>query len=366
MRLFTFIVALFIGLTSFAHRGDFLAIVDVEISETEDNYIYSFNVENINAVEVRKVKIEFVVNSKSVFQKYYPVVKADHKFFSEKFIIPKKWINPEVDLIQIEITEIFGRKDDWGGWDSPTFKQSNTPFSEFIADAPWRMKKTDENGSEVGIPVHMFLHDADEVVGTSPQIDYINVKVKNVADNSFGSALTYNSLSTADFESLFSTQSQQNNVLGVRGFSQGDLVSSSSYTMDFNKDSDIFGGDFLEISDEFWYFTFTIPPSSLVGLSDVVDIEVTCAYDNFTFTDDVIRLRVFRSTEDLPAQANYYRGDTHLHSMFTQNTAEIGLSLSGTKEAAKKIGLDWITTTDHTSDFDNYGDGNINTNWGLN
>ena len=123
MRLFTFIVALFIGLTSFAHRGDFLAIVDVEISETEDNYIYSFNVENINAVEVRKVKIEFVVNSKSVFQKYYPVVKADHKFFSEKFIIPKKWINPEVDLIQIEITEIFGRKDDWGGWDSPTLNR---------------------------------------------------------------------------------------------------------------------------------------------------------------------------------------------------------------------------------------------------
>ncbi len=75
------------------------------------------------------------------------MLKAEHNFFNEKFEVPKKWINPEVDLIQIEITEIFGKKDDWGGWDSPTFKQVNTPFSEFIADAPWRMRKTDESGN---------------------------------------------------------------------------------------------------------------------------------------------------------------------------------------------------------------------------
>ena len=57
MKLFTFIVALFIGLTSFAHRGNFLAIVNVEITETEKSYIYSFDVENINAIEVRDIKI---------------------------------------------------------------------------------------------------------------------------------------------------------------------------------------------------------------------------------------------------------------------------------------------------------------------
>ena len=56
------------------------------------------------------------------------MLKAEHNFFNEQFEVPKKWINPEVDLIQIEITEIFGKKDDWGGWDSPTFKQVNTHF----------------------------------------------------------------------------------------------------------------------------------------------------------------------------------------------------------------------------------------------
>jgi len=363
MRITTFIVALFIGLTSFAHRGNFLAIVNVEISETEKTYIYSFDVENINSMEVRDIKIEFVLNSKSVFQKYYPLIKAEHKYFSESFEVPKKWINPERDLIQIEITEIFGKKDDWGGWDSPTFKQVNTAFSEFYADSPWRMKKTDGAGNERGIPVHMFLHDGDEVVGTSPQIDYINVKVKNVSDNSFPSALTYNSMNSNDFQAMFSCMAVADGGMGVRGFSFGDFSTSTSYTFDFDIDSDFLGGDYLEVSEDFYYFTFTIPTADLAGLSDVVDIEVTCAYDNIGWGSDVIRLRVFRSDEEIPGQDNYYRGDTHLHSMFTQNDAEVGLPMCGTKEAGQLIGLDWITTTDHTSDFDNYGGGNINTNW---
>jgi len=366
MRITAFIILLFVSLTSFAHRGNFLAINNVEITETEKSYIYSFAVENINSVEVRDIKIEFVVNSKSVFQKYYPLLKAEHNFFNEQFEVPKKWINAKVDLVQIEITEIFGKKDDWGGWDGPTFKQVNTAFSEFIADAPWRMSKTDESGNTRGIPIHMFLHDADEVIGTSPQIDYINIKVKNVSDNSFASPLTYNSMNAADFDALFSCQAVADAGMNVRGFNYGDFSTSTSYTLDFDIDTDWSGGNFLEVDENFYYFTFTIPPSDLVGLSDVVDIEVTCSYDNLLplpWGDDVIRLRVFRSDEDIPTQSNFYRGDTHLHSMFTQNEAEVGLPLCGTKEVGQLIGLDWITTTDHTSDFDNYGGGNITTNW---
>ena len=363
MRYIILFLTLFISYTSSAHRGNFLAVVNVERTETDKKYIYSFDVENINSMEVRDIKIEFLVNSKSVFQKYYPVVKAKHKYFSERFEIPKKWVNPNSDLIQIEITEIFGKKDDWGGWDSPTFKQVNTAFSEFIADAPWRMRKTDASGNIRGIPVHMFLHDADEVIATSPQIDYINIKLKNVTDNSFGPALTFGGMNSESFENLFSCTSVGDVGLDVRGFSFGDFNASSSYSFDFDIETDFLGGDYLEVSEDFYYFTFTIPADNLTGLSDVVDIEVTCAYDNIGWGDDVIRLRVFRSDEDIPTQSNFYRGDTHLHSMFTQNEAEVGLPLCGTKEAGQLIGLDWITTTDHTSDFDNYGGGNINTNW---
>ena len=305
MRLFTFIVALFIGLTSYAHRGNFLAVVNVERTETDKTYIYSFDVENINSMEVRDIKIEFLINSKSVFQKYYPVLEAKHKYFSERFEIPKKWVNPNSDLIQIEISEIFGKKDDWGGWDSPAFKQVNTAFSEFIADAPWRMRKTDASGNILGIPVHMFLHDADEVIATSPQIDYINIKVKNVTDNSFGPVLTFGGMNSTSFENLFSCTSFGDGGLDVRGFSFGDFNTSSSYSFDFDIDADFLGGDYLEVSEDFYYFTFTIPADNLTGLSDVVDIEVTCAYDNIGWGDDVIRLRVFRSDEDIPTQSTF-------------------------------------------------------------
>ena len=145
-------------------------------------------------------------------------------------------------------------------------------------------------------------------------------------------------MNSNDYENLFSCMAVADGGLDVRGFSFGDFNSSSSYSFDFDIDTDFLGGNYLEVSEDFYYFTFTIPADNLTGLTDVVDIEVTCAYDNIGWGDDVIRLRVFRSDEDIPAQSNFYRGDTHLHSMFTQNDAEVGLPLCGTKEAGQLIG----------------------------
>mgnify|MGYP000683805655 CR=1 FL=1 len=48
-----------------------------------DNHQITINVievENINSVEVRDIKIEFVVNSKSIFQKYYPLLNTLYFF----------------------------------------------------------------------------------------------------------------------------------------------------------------------------------------------------------------------------------------------------------------------------------------------
>jgi len=361
--LFTFFILL-AGMTSFAHRGNFLAINDVEITETNNSYIYTFQVENINMVEVRDIKIEFVVNRKSVFQKYYPMLKANHVSFTESFEIPKQYIDLKRTYVQIEITEIFGTIDDWGGWDSPNMlRQVNTLASEFYVEAPWRMKKTNASGVDQAIPLHFFLHDADEVVGTSPQIDYVEISVKGASQSSFGPILSYNNISTTDYHNMFTCRSETDTDLDVESFGLGDFSASSNYTIDFDVDSDWLGGDYKEVSKDFWFFTFNIPASDLVGLENVVDVKITVAYDNLTFTDDVFGVRVFRSDDEIPNQSGYYRGDTHLHSMFTQNDAEIGLPLCATKEAGKLIGLDWITTTDHTSDFDNYGDGNIHNNW---
>ena len=102
---------------------------------------------------------------------------------------------------------------------------------------------------------------------------------------------------------------------------------------------------------------------NLVGLENIIDVKVLVAYDNTLFTNEEFGMRIFRSDDALPSQEDWYRGDTHLHSMYTQNDAELGLPLCATKEAAKLIGLDWITSTDHTSDYDNYGDGDVQNNW---
>lgn len=372
MRILVTLFILFIGLTSFAHRGTFLAINNVQITETPNTYIYTFEVENIHMVEVRDIKIEFVINRKSVFQKYYPYLKAESKSFLESFEIPKKWLNPERDFVQIEITEIFGKKQDWGGWDSPNMKAVNTVASDFIADAPWRMKKTDGNGDVVGVPVHIFLHDADvneanPLIGGN-QVDYIDIKIKNCSDNSFPAPLTYDTLSVSAYNNLFSCLSPQDNVMSIQEFNLNTLTKSPIHTIDFNFETDFWTSNYyLQVIEDFWYCTFTIPPENLVGMGDVFDIDVYIKYDNaaFNLTEayDEVKLRVFRSNDDIPTQSNFYRGDTHLHSMYTQNSAEIGNPLCGTKQAAQQIGLDWITTTDHTSDFDNYGDGNINNNW---
>ena len=149
--------------------------------------------------------------------------------------------------------------------------------------------------------------------------------------------------------------------MSIQGFSMNSFSTSSSNTIDFDINSDFFN-DYVEVDATYWYFNFNIPPAALVGYNNEIDIRVTINYGNLTFSDDVVGLRVFRSDYDIPKLSNYFRGDTHLHSMFTQNDAEIGLPMEATKVAAKLIGLDWITSTDHTSDYDNYGV-DVATNW---
>ena len=364
MRSIIFLILVFSFFTSFAHRGEFLAINNVEISQNDANWIYSFQIENIKQISLKDIRIEFVINSISYTKKDFDIILSNQQNIKCEFIISKKILNPKNDIVQIEITKIFGIKKDWGGWDSPTLqKQVNTLFSEFYVDAPWRMKKTNELDSLQSIPLHFFLHDADEVVGTSPQLDYINIQLKNASSSSWQNVLTYNSIPDIDYRNLFSCISNYDAVMDVQQFDINSFSSSNTYTIDFDAETDFLGGDYVSVTADYYYFTFNIPTSELLGLENIIDIKVLVAYDNTLFTNEEFGMRIFRSDDALPFQEDWYRGDTHLHSMYTQNDAELGLPLCATKEAAKLIGLDWITSTDHTSDYDNYGDGDLLNNW---
>lgn len=62
-------------------------------------------------------------------------------------------------------------------------------------------------------------------------------------------------------------------------------------------------------------------------------------------------LRVDLNAPPLPQIPNWYRGDLHYHSGYTDNPAERGYPLDVTKQAALQAGLNWMLLTDHSTDL---------------
>ncbi len=359
MKSILLVLLIFVSFSAFAHDDIKLTIDQVQIIDLQGCKAIQVELTNHYPKQLWDVNLEI------------EIAKGKHRTVHIEQIDPKKKVqilesfcNETIEEASLKITvnRLMGKEHDWLEW-SPNLlqKQTNTAFSEFYVDAPWRMKKFNQNGDLNGIPVHFFLHDADLVLLMDIQIDNINIRLKNASDPNFGPILTFNSWNASDFANLFSCASPNDPALDIKPFSLNTLTPTSSQTFDFDIDSDFFG-DFITVTEKYWYFDFTIPPSFLQGMSDEVDILVQVEYANFSIADTYFGLRVFRKSESLPSLDDYYRGDTHLHSMYTQSDAEIGLPLCSTKKAAQMIGIDWITTTDHTSDFDNYGNG-ISANW---
>ncbi len=364
-------IGFFALLSSFAwaHKGDYLAISNVKMTETQKSYVYTFHLQNVSQAALMNVQIEFWINEKPLLKKQYGYIPCTVQVIADQFEIDKNLLSVENDKVQIEITQIFGKKADWGGWDDEIksnkdtthqTRQVNTFMSEFYADAPWRMKKTDANGNLLSIPVHFFLHDAN-LPPSAPQIDKINIQLKNANASSFGPVLTFNTIPDAQYKSYFSSPSANDANLNIKTFSLNSFTPTRTSTIDFNETTGWYS-NYTVVGSKFWYFTFNIPSYLLAGMNNEIDIRATIVYGNIGWANDVVGMRVFRSDYAIPALPNYYRGDTHLHSMYTQNNAETGLPLSATKKAGSLIGLDWITTTDHTCDFDNYGV-SIASNW---
>ncbi|MEI7594856.1 MAG: T9SS type A sorting domain-containing protein [Bacteroidota bacterium] len=240
-------------------------------------------------------------------------------------------------------------------------KQANTIASEIYADAPYRMKKLDSLGALNGIPIYIVCHDAD-ANNANNKIVEINIRIKNAKDTLFGNPLSFFSYSNTEFNKLFFLGSKDDATFNIQKFDTLSVVKSSSSTLDFIGETSIWIPPltYLNITKRWWYFAFTIPPEKLIGYDDEVDVSVEFVLDYAS--DEKTFLRVYRETEDLPSINNWYRGDTHYHTFFTQNTAEYGHPLASTSFFAKQTGLQWLSTTDHSCDFDNYGL-NPKSNW---
>jgi len=62
--------------------------------------------------------------------------------------------------------------------------------------------------------------------------------------------------------------------------------------------------------------------------------------------------KVYISPSSLPKLSNWYAGDTHYHSSYSDNFVEFGGPIGATLKMGKAIGLDWVTITDHSFDLD--------------
>jgi|GEM_PF-3970700 len=64
--------------------------------------------------------------------------------------------------------------------------------------------------------------------------------------------------------------------------------------------------------------------------------------------------RVFRSFSRLPNvdRQHWFLGDTHYHTVYTDNGAEMGSPLYPTAYAGFVSGLNWLAVTDHSNDYD--------------
>jgi hypothetical protein len=87
---------------------------------------------------------------------------------------------------------------------------------------------------------------------------------------------------------------------------------------------------------------------------DAIQLKVSIYYrDNWFNYTETRYLRVHVGSGPFPWPAGWYGGDTHCHSMYTNNIAEFGAPLPAVRLAAQAVGLHWLTITDHSCDLRN-------------
>ena len=113
--------------------------------------------------------------------------------------------------------------------------------------------------------------------------------------------------------------------------------------------------------------TLLTPANLGYSAGDPIQLKVSVYYkdDWFNYTETRY-LRVHVAPADYPWPENWYGGDTHYHTMYTNNIAEYGAPVPAVALTGEAMGLSWLTTSDHSCDLDETGDGSFSyatTHW---
>jgi hypothetical protein len=104
--------------------------------------------------------------------------------------------------------------------------------------------------------------------------------------------------------------------------------------------------------------TLLTPANLGYGPGEHINLKVSVYYRDDWFNHTETRyLRVHVGHGAYPWPDGWYGGDTHYHTMYTNNIAEFGAPLPAVAMTAEAVGLHWLTTTDHSCDLDETGDG---------
>lgn len=239
-------------------------------------------------------------------------------------------------------------------------KQNNTPGSDFFVDVPTFIDLQNDSI----IPITVYVHES-ECFNCTNDLNYIDISLKSASAQVFDYPLVFDTMQWSGFMSFFSDYSVQNIVLQSQSFIDSKPFNDDNHTILFTADTNwwIPPVPVVHITEHYFYFNFNIPYkvwSYYLNTDSVLDMHVYASIDNET--DKEFWFRIFIRQNSIIHISDWSRGDSHFHSIFTQNNAENGLPLEASKVVAKISGLDWITTTDHSCDFDNYGQSMVQ-NW---
>jgi hypothetical protein len=140
------------------------------------------------------------------------------------------------------------------------------------------------------------------------------------------------------------------------------LHSLTANLIEKRQKTELFRKDFsaLDITEPFWNQVFHIPPPRAFPEKVKIDVEVTYSIDGIqkTFHNDNYRFtshkpfEILIDSHPLPTKPNWYFGDLHYHSDFTNDQVEYGAPLPATRDMAKAMGLSFFAATDHSYDLD--------------
>ncbi len=116
--------------------------------------------------------------------------------------------------------------------------------------------------------------------------------------------------------------------------------------------------------ERYWHRVVNIFPSEQMAgwISVEVIFKIKINGQTKSYTNDNYNisshapLHVWLADEMLPRFDNWYFGDLHYHSNFTEDMVEFGAPLAATVEMARSVGLHFFAVTDHSYDLDDCED----------